>query len=441
MPAANAALVNLYNFTNGIDGASPQPGLIQASNGAFYGAALNGGSNGFGTVFTFTTSGVLTPLYSFNDDVDGGVPQAGLTQFTNGNLFGATSDSVNGAGVIYRVTASGAFTAIYPFTGASDGSSPQASLTQGTNGFLYGTTFQGGANGAGTVFKVTATGALTTLYTFQGSVDGGAPEAALTIGPDGNFYGTTSSGGTNGEGTIFRITHAGQFNSLYSFTNGLDGAMPQVPLVKASDGNLYGAAFAGGANQNGSLFRVTTAGRVTAMYSFSAAPVGTNADGFNPSALIQASDGNLYGTTANGGANGSGTIFHATLAGAMSTLYSFGAISSDTFTNTDGANPTGIIQGRDGNFYCTTLAGGPDAEGSIFHFAGPAPLSFLGSQYANGQAVLRLTGQGNFAVDASTNLTQWAPLGTNTFVSNQIQVTDANARNFPHRFYRARQLP
>jgi len=228
---------------------------------------------------------------------------------------------------------------------------------------------------------------------------------------------------------------------------GNDGASPQVALVSATDGNLYGVASSGGTNHNGTLFRMTPAGQFTALYSFSADNSGTNADGINPAALIQASDGNLYGVASFGGQSGAGTIFKATLAGAVTPLYSFGATSTDTHTNTDGSSPSGIIQGRDGNFYGTTLNGGPGALGTIFTFTGPGTaFQFVtpgGIQYANGHATLTLSGlaaQGPVIIDASTDLTHWSPILTNPPASGQIQLTDPAAGSFAYRFYRARLI-
>ncbi|HWD20235.1 MAG TPA: choice-of-anchor tandem repeat GloVer-containing protein [Verrucomicrobiae bacterium] len=442
--SAHAGLINLYTFTDGVDGASPQSGLAQASNGVFYGTALNGGTNGFGTIFSVTSAGAFTPLYSFTADVDGAAPWSALAPLTNGAFAGTTIAGANGFGTIFQVTSNGVLTPRYSFTGTTDGSTPEGTLTLSTNGSLYGTTADGGANGAGTIYRFTPAGAFNLLYTFTGSVDGVAPVAALTLGADGNFYGTTASGGTNGDGTIFKLTQAGVFTSLYSFSNGVDGAIPQSALTLGSDGNLYGVTSSGGAHDNGTLFRLTSAGKVVALYSFSSDNgSGTNADGIGPTSLLQARDGNLYGTTGSGGAFGSGTIFRATLAGAVTTLYTFGAISSDSVTNVDGSDPTALIQGRDGNLYGTTVSGGPDAQGTIFEFSTSAAVAFSGVTYTNGQAILTLTGltgQGSTVIDASTNLTQWTPILTNPPATGQASLTDPAAHNFPHRFYRARSV-
>jgi uncharacterized repeat protein (TIGR03803 family) len=441
--SAHAAFTNLYDFTDGVDGASPQSGLIQGANAALYGTTLNGGTNGFGAIYSVTTSGAFTPLYSFTGAADGAAPWGGLLQVSNANFFGTTISGGNGFGTIFAATATGALNPLYAFNGTTDGSTPEGNLALGPDANLYGTANLGGTNGLGSIFRITPGGTFSPLYSFTGAADGSEPATGLTLGTNGIFYGSTTAGGGSDVGTLFKMTTNGQFSLVYTFTNGYDGASPQAPLVAASDGNFYGAAFLGGSNNNGALFRLTPAGAFTALYSFSGSRGGTNADGINPNALIQASDGNLYGTAFSGGSNGGGTIFMATLGGALTPLYSFGAASTNSYTNSDGADPTGLIQAGDGNFYGTTLNGGPDSLGTIFALTGPAPLAFLapGVQYVNGAAILRLSGLsalGNTVIDASTDLTQWTPILTNPPSTGQIQLTDTFAQSFPYRFYRAR---
>jgi uncharacterized repeat protein (TIGR03803 family) len=176
-----------------------------------------------------------------------------------------------------------------------NGEAPYSSLVQGANGLFYGTTFEGGSANAGVVFEVASNGAVNTLYTFTGGVDGAFPQAGLCLANDGNFYGTTVGGGTNGTGSLFRITAVGVFSSLYSFTalpNGgtnQDGAYPGASLLQASDGNLYGTASAGGTNGSGTLFRISLGGSFQLVYAFSALGTnGENSEGSDPeAALIQ----------------------------------------------------------------------------------------------------------------------------------------------------------
>ncbi len=445
VPLAQAGLTDIYNFTDGVDGASPQSGLCLGANGILYGTAVNGGTNGFGAVFSVTTAGGFTPLYSFTGNADGGAPWAGLIQLSNGNFYGTTLEGGDGYGTIFEITPGGALTTLYTFTGGNDGASPQGNLVLASDGNLYGTASAGGSSGAGTLFRVTPAGGFTALYSFTGGADGATPLAGLAPAANGLLYGSTSAGGASTNGTLFKIDTSGNFTLLHTFS-GADGSAPQVALAVGTDGNYYGVAAAGGAANNGALFQLTPAGQFKTLYSFSSDKgTGTNSDGIAPVALIAASNGNLYGVASAGGPNGAGTIFSSTLAGALTPLYSFGAISSDSYTNSDGANPTGIMQGSDGNFYGTTASGGPQALGSLFAFNGSAPFQFLtvgGIRYSGGQAVLTLSGasaQGSVVVDASTNLSEWTPILTNPASTGQIQVTDTAAQSFPHRFYRARQ--
>jgi uncharacterized repeat protein (TIGR03803 family) len=229
----------LYSFgsvqdTNGfpLDGANPAAALVQGSDGYFYGTTYGGGTNGNGTVFQIGTNGTLITLCSFTV-IDGAGP-SGLVQGSDGNFYGTTVDAgPDGGGTVFKISSSGALTTLYSFTGGNDGANPQAGLVQGSDGYFYGTTeynsyqggFPGGPSGAGTVFKISTNGALTTLYAF-GTVtnadgdplDGANPHAGLVQGSDGSFYGTTLQGGTNGVGTVFRLAIVPEFQ-VVTLTN------------------------------------------------------------------------------------------------------------------------------------------------------------------------------------------------------------------------------
>ena len=300
---------------------------------------------------------------------DGAHLAGGLVQATDGNLYGTTTDGgARGAGTVFKMSTGGAMTTLYSFcsqTGCADGLAPQAGLIQATDGNLYGTTASGGVNNHGTVFKITTSGALTTLYSFD-STDGANPVAGLVEGTDGDFYGTTYGGGSRDRGTVFKITPSGGLTTLYSFctqNSCTDGIFPQAGLVQANDGNFYGTTYEGGTSNRGTVFKITPTGTLTPLHSFNFA------DGVNPKAgLIQATDGNLYGTTFGGGSHGWGSVFRITLGGALTTLYSFGW--------TDGASPAaGLVQATDGNFYGTTYWGG--ARGTIFEITPSGTLTKL----------------------------------------------------------------
>jgi uncharacterized repeat protein (TIGR03803 family) len=197
---------------------------------------------------------------------------------------------------------------IHAFDANTDGIGPVANVVQGSDGNFYGTTHRGGTSNLGTVFKITPAGVETVLYSFGGgTTDGSTPYAALILGRDGNFYGTTSNGGTNGYGTVFRITPAGAETVLYSFAGGItDGSFPAAALIQDSDGNFYGTTQAGGTGNFGTVFRITPAGVETVLHFFAG---GTTDGGFPTAALIRGGDGIFYGTTLNGGSSNLGTVY------------------------------------------------------------------------------------------------------------------------------------
>jgi uncharacterized repeat protein (TIGR03803 family) len=335
----SGAITSLYTFCitgNCPDGDSPFAGLVQAKTGDFYGTTYRGGpfshackADGCGTIFKITPSGTWTRLHSFVL-TDGSQPLGGLVQGIDGNLYGTTyiggvCKFSTGCGTIFKITPAGVLTTLYNFcaqTKCSDGQTPESALVQGIDGDFYGTTafggilactYQGNPETCGTIFKITSTGVLTTLYRFS-NTDGSVPLAGLVLGNDGNFYGTTSEGGANNVGTIFKITRAGKLTVLHSFDSS-DGADPVAGLVQATDGNFYGVTYSGGANNYGTLFEITSTGTFSTLHSFDAT------DGQTPyGGLIQGTDGNIYGTTSLGGApcpefvnGGCGTVFKLSL--------------------------------------------------------------------------------------------------------------------------------
>ena len=358
----------LVNF-DGTDGSNAIANLVQGTDGNFYGTTQAGGANGAGTVFKMTPGGMLTTLYSFCSQpgcADGTSPVAALVQATDGNFYGTTiSGGLNGSGTVFRITPWGTLITLYSFclqTGCPDGVGPNG-LVQATDGNFYGTTTFGGGStacyqGCGTIFKITPQGSLTTLHTFEGT-DGGNSFAALVQATDGDFYGTTSDyGGPNFAGTVFKITSGGRLITIYSFclqTPCPDGGIPFAALVQATDGNFYGTTFEGGASGEGTVFKVTPSGTLTTLHSFCSPP--HCADGGYPEAgVVQATDGNFYGTTFN---YGNGTVFKISPNGTLTTLH--------TFDGTDGrGSVAALAQAVDGNFYGTTQAGGANGFGTIF---------------------------------------------------------------------------
>jgi uncharacterized repeat protein (TIGR03803 family) len=373
---------SLYSFCSQSgcsDGGKPLYGsLVQGPDGNFYGTTYLGGTANGGTIFKMTPAGARTTLYNFCSQTgctDGTAPYAGLALGSDGNFYGTTSSGGAGnLGVVFKITPGGAYTTLYSFcsqSGCPDGNAPYAPLIRATDGNFYGTTYTGGSNNQGTAFKITPSGALTTLHSFDGS-HGRKPRGALAQGTDGNFYGVTEQGGSNGFGTVFKMTPQGTLTTLYSFCNQggcPDGDEPYAGLVQGSDGNFYGTTSGGGTNPDnnpdGTVFKITPSGQLTTIYNFCS--VQGCADGVAPLAgLIRASDGNFYGTTSGGGLAGQGIVFRLTPAGTLSTLHAFCSAQNCS----DGSTPEGgVIQGSDGNFYGQTYGGGANFEGTVYQLA------------------------------------------------------------------------
>lgn len=317
----------------------------------------------------------LSVLYNFGTKTgDPYNPQNSgiIAQGRDGNMY---STSPNGGtlcffcGAVFNVPTSGALSTIYSFTSASGGTFPLGGLTLGVDRSFYGTTETGGKFNQGTLFKITSTGTLTSLYDFATiqypKLDGLYPRSPPVRGRDGNFYGTTSSS-TIGYGAAYKITSAGKYTVLYGFTpTGTNGFTPVAPLILGNDGNFYGTTTLGGKTLSsncfgsnlscGTVFKMTPGGKVTFLYDFDQV---NGADPTGP--LVQSVDGNFYGTTAFGGdANGDGVVFKITSAGKITNLH--------TFNGTDGKQPTaGLVLASDGNFYGVTSAGGATGSGTLF---------------------------------------------------------------------------
>jgi len=317
----------------------------------------NNCDQGCGTIFKVTPSGTLTTLHSFTDTPDGSLAFSGLVQAANGDLYGTTLGGgalnancapfrATGCGTVFKITPSGTLTILHRFN-SSDGQGPAGQLLLANDGNYYGTTGGGAQYGGGTAFKITPSGALTTLHVFSGS-EGYSPQGALIQATDGNLYGTTFSGGANAVGNVFKMTLSGTVTSLHIFdnTNG-DGAYPYAGLIQGTDGDFYGTTETGGTYlYYGSVYKITAAGVVTILHSFNVT------DGDIPTAnLIQVSNGDFYGTTPYGGVNNFGTIFAITPGGALTTLHSF--------DSAHGSYPYGVLlHATDGKFYAATYSGG-----------------------------------------------------------------------------------
>ena len=430
------------------NGTHPSASLVMANDGNFYGTTEyggTGGGTGFGTVIKMTPAGALTTLVSFKNS-NGAYPTAGLVQGGDGNFYGTTSagGTNGGFGTVFKITPAGALTTVFSFDNIN-GAKPYGGLAMDASGNFYGTTGYGGpytdqdANGLGygTVFKISADGTFTSLYAFTGGDDGYYPLTGLVLGSDGSFYGTTAEADTFGDpaygaGTAFRITSGGALTSLASF-NYTNGANPYATLVQASDGNFYGTTYNGGAANAGTVFQLTSTGALNTLASFN------NDNGANPqAALVQGADGNFYGTTEQGGTNDYGTIFQMTPAGALNTLLSFNYFSN-------GADPTaGLVQSTNGTFYGTTYTGGSRGYGAIFNLMVPVPPAFQKVTRTGGMLTFTwnvVPGQ-MYQVLFKTNWDQagWNALGTPiTATSTTASASDSIGPD-PHRFYRIQML-
>lgn len=419
------------------DGETPN-GVIEGSDGNFYGTTGPFGIESGGTIFELTPSGTLTTLHQFCPNMDpnlghclDGYAPGGVIEGSDGNFYGtaasggANTDRGGGStGTLYMVTPSGTFTTLYAFCARVDPSTENCldgelpdGVIEGSDGNFYGTTIEGGlyafggARPAGTVFEMTPSGVLTTLYSFCSKQDvstvtclDGEEPAGLTEGSDGNFYGITQIGGQfgtdTGGGTVFKVTPSGTFATLYSFCsqkdvttgNCLDGNGP-TGAIEGSDGNFYGTTSSGGAHNDGTVFKLTPSGTLTTLYSFCSkgdANIHDCLDGVDPGAgLIEGSDGNFYGTTNAGGEFGvetnGGTAFMITPSGAFTSLYSFCSRENpNSITDClDGAHPdAGVIEGSDRNLYGITAVGGVNGDfgaGTVFKLA----ISFPSTVAAN----------------------------------------------------------
>ncbi len=347
----------------------PLGGLILATDGNFYGTASGGGAHGAGAVFQVTPAGVESIVYSFGDNGagDGSLPAGNLVQGSDGSFYGTTI--VGGSadqGTVFKVTSEGVESVLYSFTGAADGAGPESTLVLDRDGNLYGTASGGGAHNDGTVFKVTPQGAETVLWSFSAATDGQAPAAGLTLGSDGNYYGTTFKGGAHGSGTAFKITPAGALTVLHAFgSSPSDGVSVYAGLTLGRDGNFYGTTVNSVSNSGGTVFKLTPGGALTIVYTFTGAGAHPTTDGAAPYGnLLEDDKGNFYGTTLEGGPAFQGTVFKITPAGTEVQLYAF---SGPVAGGTDGMGPDGnLIFGANGDLYGLTMGGGVNDLGTVF---------------------------------------------------------------------------
>ncbi len=401
--AQTFTLLHTFAATDVYDGAAPQAGLVLSGN-ALYGTTFYGGlywtptffgAYGDGTVFVVSTDGTsYNTLYNFTGGADEANPYCDLV--ISGNvLYGTTSGSPGLQGTIFALDSDGTgLSVLHAFSGASEGSSPFAGLMLSGN-TLYGTTYYGGSPGYGTVFKVNTDGTgYTNLHSFTGP-DGTNPYGVILSG--NTLYGTTSYGGSSGQGTVFALsTDGSRFTNLHSFSGivvnsvgyytNADGSLPQEGLIFSSN-ILYGACQRGGASGNGTLFRLSSDGTAfEVLYSFTATS-GTpgkgpffNEDGAAPAGSLILSGRTLYGMTSVGGSSGNGTIFAINSDGTgFRNLHTFSPGGFDhsigSYTNSDGANPSGRLLLSGTTLYGTASSGGSMGAGTVFSLFVPPQLT------------------------------------------------------------------
>jgi uncharacterized repeat protein (TIGR03803 family) len=403
----------LYNFgANATDPLHPLGFIAQGRDAQLYSTTASGGLNGWGAMFKFTPTGRLTVPYNFVSSTQGAAG-AGLMLATDGDFYGAAGERLTSdKGNLFRITPAGTLTLLHQFTGGSDGAGPSGPPIQGRNGNFYGLTQHGGALDAGTVYKMTRTGELTTLYDFDESQGGGI---SLLQGTDGNFYGITYS-------TVFKMTPSGKLTVLYTF-DGTHGAQPSSSLLQGTDGSFYGTTVAGGSSNAGVVFKITTAGKFTVIHNIN----GTT-DGSEPSGLIQATDGNLYGVNLFGGATTQGTIFRISPQPPYlyKVIYNFDGVTA--------GYPGTIVQHTNGILYGDTASGGEinicDQGCGVFYELNLGLKPFVSLLSASGKVgkSVEILGQGfkgttgvafngtaaSFSVKSDTYLTAIVPGGATT---------------------------
>jgi uncharacterized repeat protein (TIGR03803 family) len=452
-------------YFGGTNGETPCAGLIQDTNGNFYGTTYQGGQYGDGTVFKITPDWTIHTLVSFHS-TNGSYPGATLIQGNDGNLYGTTysgGTESGGDGTVFSITTNGVFNFSVGFAG-TNGASPEG-LVQGSDDNFYGMTLSGGlyvnpghpeSFNHGTIFKITPDGIFTSLYALHpatGSTNVGmSPIGGLIFGPDGALYGpTTYTTSASDYGTIFKIDTNDTFNTLFVF-NGADGSNPTGPLVVACDGNFYGLTMQGGLYNWGTVFRMSIDGTLTNIFSFNGTNGSVQYYGASPGAitrgLVQGSDGNLYGETLCGGpgftgpetsggtdAYGHGTLFQITTNGAFTSLYSLGTNAND------GTYPVGgLLQAADGNFYGVTSQGSSNAYGTVFRLSMPLPPIFLSVIQTNQTLTFACStvATRTYQLQYTTNLfsANWANLDNSFVATNGTTSFSDPIDSDSQRFYR-----
>lgn len=371
-PRAQAQTFNaVYSFTgSGSDGGIPLAGLIIDEAGDLYGTGSYAGPGGYGVVFKVNQSGKETILHGFTGGTDGANPQSSLVMDPTRNLYGTTNaGGASGVGTVFKVGRRGKETVLYSFIGGADGANPVAALVRDAAGNLYGTTTAGGSTGNGTVFRLSPPkqrgGRWTekVLYSFGQGTDGATPVAGVTLDAKHNLYGTTSAGGSYGYGTVFqlkRLKSSWTESILYNFQGADDGGVPYAGVILDHSGNLYGGATGGGTGGGGTIFELMPSNdtwNFSVLYNI---PGWTLSGPFRD--LKMDASGNLYGTTHCDGSSSDGTVYKLTPSGGTWTYTSL-----HVFMGSDGYySYSNLVLDKHGNLYGTVSVGGAGEYGVVF---------------------------------------------------------------------------
>jgi uncharacterized repeat protein (TIGR03803 family) len=366
-------LTALYSF-NASSGSQPMGGLVQDANGTLYGTTYTGGSADNGTAFSLATNGAFKVLVTFNSG-NGAYPGGTLLLETNGELFGTTEGgggNGSGGGTVFEMSTNGQVFSTLAAFNPTQGAEPVDGLIRDASGNFYGTTYSGGAYNYGAVFKMDTNDVITTLASFD-QTNGAWPNCNLCLDGAGYLWGTTVGGGTGSFGTIFKIPTNGipanTFLVPFATFNGANGSIPMAGLTPGPNGAYYGTTEAGGKYNYGVVFQVSAGGIITNVLSFA------GGNGAYPlAALIPGTNGDFYGTTGGAGFDhtqfaSNGTIFRVTTNGVLTTLFAF--------NGTNGSVPSApLLFGRNGALYGTTAYGSTNGSGTIFKLL-PGPVNPL----------------------------------------------------------------
>ncbi len=432
-PVSGPVFETVQGFPLGPNYPACKPLLDAAGN--FYGTTHSTGGSGGGTIFKVRPNGDVATLHHF-DNRHGGGPN-GLTAGTDGNYYGVTdSGGAFDAGVFFRITPGGVFTVLHEFNGDSDGGFPIARLLRASDGNFYGTTYLGGSQGLGTFYKITPTGTLTTIVNWTNDAVGWGPNGDVVQAADGSFFGTNRSANVPGHedsGSVFRVSQSGIATVVASLANlpAMDSCLPDG-LMQASDGNFYGTTFYGGSKQAGTIYKVTPAGVITLLAEF-----GPSENDRPAGALVEGADGCLYGTSHDGGTGGGGTIFKITKSGTLTTLFNMEIGSEGP------SNPwAGLVKGPNGTFYGTSEGGGTYFRGTLFKLDAKGGVTlaaeFFGDDNHAPNSALLQTRDGNFygttsygGYTTSKSVFKMSPSGTiSTFTDLPYESSDAYRPSF-----------